>query len=117
MTDFAGQMEKRLERLAAKYSKQPMFRYPGRGYLYVFGFTPMGKMVCLGPYPPDPDGESMANAALADLEQGELFELDTRDQSKASRIIKARLIARGKEPDEVFRRVLHERGYEREKSR
>ena len=117
MVDYAGKMEKRLQRLEAKYSAAPVFHYPGRGFIYVFGFTSLGKPVCLGPYSPDPDGESQANACLADLDDGELFELDTRDQGKAARVIKARLIARGKEPDEVLRKMLHQRGYEREKNR
>lgn len=109
--DQAQARVKRIEESLAIGS--PIYHYPGQKFLYVFGFTKEGKKVCLGPIA-DP---SEADGKLAEFDDGEIFELRTRDLGKATRIIKAELIGRGEEPDEALKRMLHQKGLERETKR
>ena len=104
-----SKVERSLKRLQDKLYRQPVYRYPGMKYFYVFGFTRDGNKVCLGPY----TLEAEANARLAELDDGEIFELDTRDQTRATRIIKEILLERTGNADEAIKKVLHEKGYER----
>ena len=48
-----------------------------------------------------------ADTLLTKLDNGEVFEYETRDLSRATREIKAELLSRGKEPDEAMKRVKH----------
>ena len=98
------------DRMADKYGRQATPMLPGQKYLYVFGFTKSGKAFCDGPFI-DP---SEADGLLSRLEDGEIFEKDTRDLSRATREIKAELLARGGDPDEALKHMLHSRGLERE---
>jgi len=60
---------------------------------------------------------SEANEKLATLATGEIFELDTHDQARATRIIKEKLLERTGNPDEALKKVLHEKGLEKERKR
>jgi hypothetical protein len=113
MTDPHEKIAKKLKRLQDRTYKQPVFRYPGMKYFYVFGFTKEGKKLCLGPYCVGAE----ADGVLAGLEQGEIFELDTRDLSRATRIIKEKLMERTGDADEAMKKVLHEKGLEKERKR
>lgn len=77
----------------------------GHTYFWVFGFTLEGKKVLWGPYYTRKD----ADRELVSLEDGEVFELGTRDMSRATREVKAELISRGEDPDEALRKVLHKK--------
>ena len=90
-----------------------MYKYPGMKYFYVFGFTREGKKVFLGPYTLSCD----ADARLAELTDGEIFELDTRNEARATQIVKEILMQRTGDADEAMRKVLHNKGYEKEKKR
>ena len=104
---------KRLERLQQKTYKQPLYRYPGQCYYYVFGYTKAGKTVCLGPYMV----EAEASNVLATLGDGEIFDLNTRDLNKATREIKHILMSRSGDPDEALKKMLHQKGLQREEER
>lgn len=103
-------VQKRLDRLQQQTYKQPLYRYPGQKYSYVFGYTKAGKTVCLGPYMV----QAEATNVLATLEDGEIFELDTRDLSKATKQIKHVLMSRSGDPDDALKKMLHQKGYEKE---
>jgi len=105
------QVQERLNRLSAKTYRDVVPYLPGQKYQYVFGYTKGGKTVCLGPYMTPHD----ADATLATLEDGEIFDLDTRDLHKATRVIKAELLNRTGDPDESIKRVLHQKGLDRTK--
>ncbi len=77
----------------------------GHGYYWVFGFTREGRKVIWGPHYTQRD----ADRELVSLEDGEVFELDTRDIARATREIKAVLLQRGEDPDEALKRVLHKK--------
>jgi hypothetical protein len=103
MSNLYEKAQARVDRVEASISKQPVYHYPGQGYFYVFGFSKEGKKMCLGPYVYQSEAESI----LATLEDGEVFELKTRDLKKATANIKATLLGRGVEPDEALRKMLH----------
>ena len=103
-------VQSHLDRLAARIYKQPVYHYPGQKYHFVFGFTHEGKKVCLGPF----TDASEADGKLAELEDGEVFALTTRDPSRAVREIRAILMSRGEDADGALRRMLHEKGLARE---
>jgi len=113
MPDIYAKTQQRLERLKEKTYKQPVYHFPGQYYYYVFGFTKAGKVVSLGPYV----NESEASGMLATLDDGEIFELKTRDLTKATREIKAELLKRSGDVDESLKKMLHGKGYEREQKR
>lgn len=77
----------------------------GHRYFWVFGFTKKGRKVVWGPYYDNKE----ADRELVALEDGEVFELDTRDTSRATREIKAQLLSRGEDPDDALKKVLHKK--------
>lgn len=102
-------VQERLDRLAQKTYTSPVYRLPGSKYTYVFGFTHAGKPVCLGPFN---QGDPEIDRALGRLADGETFEKNTRDVSKASREIRAELLKRGEDVDESLRKHLHKKGFD-----
>lgn len=79
-------------------------------YFWVFGWTKKEeKKVVLGPF----YSKIEAEREMDMLADGEVFELDTRDVTRATRCIKAELMSRGEDPDDVLKRVLHQKGLER----
>lgn len=106
-------VQQKLKRLEDKTYRQPVYKYPGMKYFYVFGFTREGKKVILGPYTLSVD----ADARLATLDSGEIFELDTRNEAKATQVIKEILMQRSGDADEAIKRVLHQKGYEHEREK
>lgn len=107
-----------LERLKRDTYKTATPTVFGSAYFWVFGWTKgkddePGKKVVLGPY----YSSTEADRELAMLEDGEIFELDTRDVTRATRIIKAELLSRGEDPDDVLKRMLHQKGLERRGTR
>ena len=113
MSSLIDKAQARINRIEKSLTHQPIYHYPGQKYYYVFGWTKGGRKLIDGPFTDMQD----ADALLATLEDGEIFEKATRDQAKATREIKAELLSRGEDPDEALRRVLHKKGYEREASR
>ena len=113
MKSLYDKAQARIKRIEDSLSKQPVYHYPGQKYHWVFGFTKEGKKVCLGPFVTAQE----ADGKLAELEDGEVFELLTRDINRAVREIKAELMSRGEEPDEALRRMLRNKGYERATNR
>lgn len=113
MKSLYDKAQDRVKRIEDSLTGAPIYHYPGQNFYYVFGFTREGKKVCLGPFMSQQD----ADGKLAELDDGEIFELKTRDLSKATRIIKAELMSRGEEADEALKRMLHQKGYDRETSR
>jgi len=104
------QAQARIKRIEDSLTHQPIVRLPGQKFYYVFGWTKTNKKVCLGPMMTSQE----ADGKLAELEDGEVFELSTRDLQKAVREIRATLMSRGEDADEAIRRMLHAKGYERE---
>lgn len=75
-------------------------------YYYVVGFTKVkNRKVSWGPF----IEEDEAYKWLAQLNDGEKFDLDTRDIHKAVRLIRNILIKRGEAPDDVLKRLLHKK--------
>ena len=94
-----------LEELKRKTYRAATPNVYGHTYYWVFGFTLEGRKVVWGPYYVEKD----ADRDLVILEDGEVFEFETRDIHKATRHIKAELLQRGEDPDEALRRVLHKK--------
>ncbi len=94
-----------LERLKRKTYRGVVPRVFGASYYWVFGWTKGGKNVLWGPHYAELDAER----ELATLEDGEVFALDTRDVTRATREIKAILLERGGDPDEALRRLVHKK--------
>jgi hypothetical protein len=93
------------------YGPQPLVY--GQKYFYVLGFTKLkNKKVFWGPM-----SEEEAYVALGELQDGEKFDLATRDPHRAVREVRDILIKRGVEPDEALRRLLHKRDGEQEQQK
>jgi len=113
MSTLYEQAQARVKRIEDSLNHQPIYRLPGQVYHYVFGWTKGGKRVCLGPFVDVQEADNR----LAELDDGEVFPLKTRDLNKAVREIKEVLISRGEGADEALRKVLRNKGYERERGR
>ncbi len=72
-------------------------------YFYVWGITKEGKKAALGPFYTAQE----ADQRLAALDDGEIFELETKDLTKATRIMKAEMMRRGEDADKALERVKH----------
>lgn len=93
------------ERMKGAFSVDSVRRRLGFGsveYFYVYGITLKGKPLFLGPLPADE-----ADSIAAGLQDGEVFIFSTRDQSKATKQIKAELLRRGVDPDLAIGRMSH----------
>jgi hypothetical protein len=78
----------------------------GRKYYYVLGFTKVkGRKVFWGPFLESDE----AYKWLAQLNDGEQFELITRDPHRAVRLVRDMLIKRGESPDEALKRLIHKK--------
>ena len=99
------EQQRRLDRFARKTYKAATPNIFGQKYQWVFGFTKEGKKVIWGPYYDAQEAER----DLTTLDDGEVFDLETRDMTRATREIKSELMQRGEDPDEVLKRVLHKR--------
>jgi len=76
----------------------------GQKYYYVLGFTKVkGRKVFWGPFLESDE----AYKWLAQLNDGEQFELSTRDPHRAVREVRNLLIKRGDSPDEALKKLLH----------
>ena len=113
MKSLYDKAQARIKKIEDSLTRQPVYHYPGQKYHWVFGFTKEGKKVCLGPFVTSQE----ADGRLAELEDGEVFELLTRDINKAVREIRAVLMSRGEDADSALRRMLHQKGLEREERR
>lgn len=79
-------------------------------FWWVFGYTSKGKPVLLGPI----DQREVADDKTEKLDDGRVYELRTKSQPKATKMIRAILLEEGAEADEALRRQLHEKGLEKE---
>lgn len=109
MSTFVDRAQQRIKRIEDSLTRNPIVRIPGRKFWYIMAVTNEGRVVSLGPYME----ENEAMGRLTEFSEGELFQYNTRDLSKATRQMKAELLSRGTEPDEAVKRMLHERGLER----
>lgn len=105
MTSPTDKVTQRLERLKKDTYRAATPTVYGQKYFYVFGWTKNGKAVCWGPFM----SQHEADSSLTELDDGEVFQYDTRDLGRATRQIKAELLARGEDPDVALRRMLHKR--------
>lgn len=103
--DPIRRVKESLERLKQKTYRTATPTIFGKVYYWIFGFTKGGKTVVWGPY----YDVKEADRDLTTLDDGEVFDLDTRDVTRATREIKAALLQRGGDPDEVLKRVLHKK--------
>lgn len=71
-------------------------------YFYHYGITKQGRPEIMGP-----ETQREAEKFASELEDGEVFELDTVDRKRATAIIKAELIRRGVDHDLALRKVKH----------
>lgn len=111
MKSLVDGAQRRIKRIEDSLTHQPIVRLPGSKFFYVMGWTANDKTVALGPFM----GEAEASGELAKLADGEIFQYNTRDLSRATRQMKAELLSRSEvSPDEALRRMLHERGLRRE---
>lgn len=114
MKSLVDKAEKRIKRIEDSLTHAPVYRYPGQKFWYVMGWTASGKVVSLGPFM----DESEASGELAKLADGETFQYSTRSLARATSQMKAELLSGGEvSPDEALKRMLHEKGLEREQKR
>ena len=108
MYNRVGQERRERAQRGVSWGAQPYI--PGRKYSYVCGFTKAkGKKVLWGPM-----GSDEAIRALSELNEGEVFELTTKDPHRATREIRDILIKRGEAPDEALKKLLHKHEVEPE---
>ncbi|KKN33911.1 hypothetical protein LCGC14_0799040 [marine sediment metagenome] len=81
-------------------------------YFWVLGYSDEGKRVLLGPYA----SEEKAAEAADFLEETIIYPLETRNQQKASRQVKAELLQDGESSGEAMQRQLHHKGLVQEHS-
>lgn len=74
----------------------------GPHYFYHYGITEGGRVEIMGPETVD-EAEKFA----ADLDEGEVFDIDTYVLAKATQQIKAEMLKRGKSHDLVLQKVSH----------
>ncbi len=72
-------------------------------FYWVFGYSEEGKRALLGPYPTEEKAAEVADL----LTDAEIYPLETRNQQKATKIVKAKLIQEGVNVDEAFQRQSH----------
>ena len=104
-------VQQRLDNLARKTYRDASPTVLNMQYHWIFGFTKGGKKVLWGPYTNTVEAER----DMIGLQDSEIFTNDTRDVARATREIKAILLARGENPDEALRRVLHKKVDEKKK--
>ena len=88
-----------------------------KAYWWVFGYTEMGKPVLLLVGSAEKYTEEDALSKGAKLNEARAFNLNTKNQSKAVREIRATLLDEGAEPDDVLKRMLHDKGIKREEDK
>lgn len=75
-------------------------------YYWVLGYSDDGKRAVLGPY----TSEAKAEEACDYLVEPTVYPLETKNQQKAVKIIKAILMEQGKDADDALERQLHDKG-------
>lgn len=98
----AEAMTKRLERLAARTYRPVTPNIYEQKYWWVLGYEGSVKHI-VGPY----YFAGEADRILVGFDDGETFELTTRDKAKATSEIKAQLLEREMPPGEALKRVSH----------
>lgn len=80
-------------------------------YYWVLGVSPeSGKKALIGPYAT----EGQAQEAADDLDDTQIYALGTKNQQKAAREIKAKILRRERDLDTALEPQLHERGLQQE---
>lgn len=100
---YAEDWQKRLEEFKKSTYRAPVVNLFRNKFWYVFGYTEMGKPFSDGPFMTKREAE----AASVQLDKYELFELKTKNRSKAVSEIKHILIDRGTKPDDALRQQIH----------
>lgn len=88
-----------------------------KAYWWVFGYTDMGKPVLLLVGSAEKYTEEDALNKGKKLNDVRAFNLNTKNQSKAVREIRATMLDEGAEPDDVLKRMLHDKGMRREEDK
>ncbi len=81
-------------------------------YFWVLGYSDEGKRVLLGPY----TSEEKAAEAADYLGESIVYPLETRNQQRASRQVKAELLQDGESSGEAMQRQSHPKGLVQEHS-
>jgi hypothetical protein len=97
----------KLDRLAAKTYREPTPWLPGQKYLYAYGFKEVRnfrrqlvtKLYCDGPFTDKREAER--KLIELKLDQGDIYESDSRDRNKVTKEIAAKLAHDHKLPVEV----------------
>lgn len=105
-------VEKTLQRLAQKTYREPTVNIPGQRWVYVFGYTPKGRVAVLGPYNP---GDPQIQQDLTDLTDAKEYHLSTRALAAATKQIKHILYSESQDIDQSLDRAMHRRGVDRER--
>jgi len=82
-------------------------------FYWVYGLTPSGKRVTLGPY----TNAGEADRRASQLVDAEIHELPTRDRGRAVQMVRTKLLKQGEAIDRTLERQLGEKGLRREKKR
>jgi len=82
-------------------------------FYWVYGLTPSGKRVTLGPY----TNAGEADRRASQLVDAEIHELPTRDRGRAVQMVRTKLLKQGEAIDRTLERQLGEKGLQREKKR
>jgi len=114
MSNYVDQQRQRIDKFKKlSASEHGILQSAQRDFYWVYGFTPSGRKVTLGPY---------TNAAEADrrasqLDSAEIHELPTRDRGRAVQMIRSKLLKQGQTIDKALERQLSEKGLKREKKK
>lgn len=103
----ADDVKMNAQRIYSHFAPNSVLQRLGLGkptYFYHYGITKKGRIEFMGP-----ESRQEADMYAGELDDGEVFEMDTRDLKKATQQMKAELIRRGEEHDKALQRVKHTR--------
>ena len=116
MSSYISRQRQRIDGIKNRIQggvERSILRPMQRDFYWVYGFTPSGRKVTLGPYV----NAAEADRRAAQLDSAEIYELPTRDRGRAVQMIRARLLRQGEAVDKALERQLGEKGLQREKKK
>jgi len=116
VSDYVDRQKQRIDGIKGRIQggvEHGILRPAQRDFYWVYGFTPSGKKVTLGPY----TNAGEADRRASQLDSAEIYELPTRDRGRAVQMIRSKLLRQGETIDRTLERQLSEKGLQRERKK